>query len=1580
MLDPSDHVLDYVDAYLHELLTAKDARTVQSHCAECKICQVAMEEARRRFEALRQVPAIEAPESLIRAAQSRIDRYRPRRLTPARLGWLAAAVFLVAFAGVHVYYFTLSPSPYDLRILGQSELVAQSPASLRVLLVDHASNEPLEGVPVEISLADRKTERTVQLVSFTTDKWGSGSPRFRLPDWQSGDYELQVSAYPARAEESIVRTVKLKRSWQLMLTSDKPVYQPGQVIHVRTLALAHPELKPVAGHKISYSIRDPKSNVIFRREDVTSRFGIAAADCPLADEITEGAYQIECQVGDTTSSTTVEVKRYVLPKFKLDVALDQPYYQPGQKVRGTVDARYFFGKPVENAAVEIVVEAANVETSAVCRLERRTDAAGSAAFEFAVPERLVGREQLSGDASISIRATVVDSAGQKGARTLARVVTAEPIHVEVIPEAGTLVKGLANVVYLFTSYPDGRPAETRIAISGIHRELVANRLGVARVELTPDADQVAWTVRATDAEGKVGRREVTLTCGTATGDFLVRTDAAVYNGGQTMHILALGGGSEPVFLDLIKDGQTMLTDVVSMGGGRGQYACDLPPELCGTIELSAYRYDAAGLPVRKTQVVYVRPSRAVKIETTPDRKQYRPGDRAKLTFRLTDEQNRPVPGALSLAAVDEAVFSVLGQPPGMEKTFFTLQQELLKPVYAIYRWSPDMLPNASPAERAGLERALFARAGRQPADRRAVLAEMIKKFGDGDMRLLELLDRPDLDALVERVDVPKGLKALLRNQTGTYTLDSTSYPAKELQLEQVRRRMGERIKVTWITFAIVGSVIFVWLTARSLVEWLVVLVVVLMFLSLLLPSVQMAREAARGTSAANDLRQLGMAFAVPGTTSSEEGATPLRVRDWFPETLLWRPELITDDQGRATLDLDLADSITTWRLSASAITAAGQLGADQASLRVFQPFFVDLNLPVALTRGDEVAVPVVVYNYLDKPQTVELNLAGGAWFKLLGEPAQKVELAAGQVRSVAYRIRAEKVGRFELEVSARAGGVADAVKRPIAVSPDGNRVEHVFNGTLQQPAEIECSVPPEAIEGSAKAIVKIYPSGFSQVVEGLDAIFQRPYGCFEQTSSTTYPNVLALEYLRQTKKSLPEVEAKARQYIHLGYQRLLRFEVAGGGFDWFGNPPANRTLTAYGLMEFEDMARVHEVDSKLIERTRQWLLAQRAADGSWASEGHALHDDPTRASQLARLGATAYVAWAVFSDSKAMNESWATREYLLAHRPEAIDDPYVLALVANALLGMNLGDTDAGPYLDRLESVKRSSPDGKLAWWDSPAGRTMFYGAGRSGSVETTSLAALAMLHAGRNPATARGALAWLVGQRDSGGTWYSTQATVLALKVLVVGAGKPLGDGKPRQVEIRCDDKLARDLVIPASQADVVQQIDLSSLVSTGSHRLTITDRSDTAAVYQVSLSYHVPEQKGPAGGEALSIELAYDKSELGVDDTVNVTASVVNKTGKAAPMVVLDLPIPPGFAIASEDLGKLAAAETIAKYQLTPRSAIVYLRELPPAKPLVLQYRLRAIMPVKITVPPARAYEYYDPDTQAASKTANLTVTAGE
>ncbi len=145
----------------------------------------------------------------------------------------------------------------------------------------------------------------------------------------------------------------------------------------------------------------------------------------------------------------------------------------------------------------------------------------------------------------------------------------------------------------------------------------------------------------------------------------------------------------------------------------------------------------------------------------------------------------------------------------------------------------------------------------------------------------------------------------------------------------------------------------------------------------------------------------------------------------------------------------------------------------------------------------------------------------------------------------------------------------------------------MFNGRLENAVEHEVNFPVTSIPDASKIFVRLYPGPLSQVIEGMDSILQMPGGCFEQTSSSTYPNVLALDYMKRTGKLTPEVHAKAEGYIANGYQRLLTFEVPGGGFSWFGQAPANKILTAYGLMEFYDMSKVYEVDAKVIQRTQQ---------------------------------------------------------------------------------------------------------------------------------------------------------------------------------------------------------------------------------------------------------------------------------------------------------------------------------------------------------------------------------------------------------
>ena len=165
-------------------------------------------------------------------------------------------------------------------------------------------------------------------------------------------------------------------------------------------------------------------------------------------------------------------------------------------------------------------------------------------------------------------------------------VAAHPIRIEVIPEAGSLVKDLPNTIHVLTTTPDGRPAPTdRLRPES---RVDAGELGVASFEFNPRRHR-ALDVQAEDEQGRTGRRQV-LTCGAIDGDYLVRTDKAVYDGGEPVRVLVLGGGVEPVFLDLIKDGQTVLSESIEIAQGRGETGDRPAPELFGTVVLHAYRY------------------------------------------------------------------------------------------------------------------------------------------------------------------------------------------------------------------------------------------------------------------------------------------------------------------------------------------------------------------------------------------------------------------------------------------------------------------------------------------------------------------------------------------------------------------------------------------------------------------------------------------------------------------------------------------------------------------------------------------------------------------------------------------------------------------------------------------------------------------------------------------------------------------------------------------------------------------------------------------------------------------------------
>ncbi len=555
------------------------------------------------------------------------------------------------------------------------------------------------------------------------------------------------------------------------------------------------------------------------------------------------------------------------------------------------------------------------------------------------------------------------------------------------------------------------------------------------------------------------------------------------------------------------------------------------------------------------------------------------------------------------------------------------------------------------------------------------------------------------------------------------------------------------------------------------------------------------------------------------------------------------------------------------------------------------------------------------------------------------------------------------------------------------------------------PVHHELNFPATSIPDASKIFVRLYPGPLSQVIEGMDSILSMPGGCFEQTSSSTYPNVLALDYMKRTKKLTPEVHAKAEGYIANGYQRLLTFEVPGGGFSWFGQAPANKILTAYGLMEFSDMSKVYDVDPKLIERTQQWLAGQQQADGSWKPDTSFINEGATNRYNSDVLRITAYIAWSLENTDYQGPAVEKAKQFIESHMNAKIDT-YTLAVVANFATDFQTAERekDRGFTRQAMQALldARTEKD-EQAWWS--ADETGVYATGASASVETTGLAVQALLKWGEASGTARKAMNYIASKKDAAGTWGTTQATIMALRALLLATEKGAADVRGT-LEVLLNGKPVEKLTLTPENNDLLHQFvfkagelksgglvtgELNTGESNGSTtKNTRSENTNTVEIrfdgkgglaYQVVGSYFLPWDEKPAN-EALSIDVAYDRTHLSQDDIATATATIKNNLPKSANMVMVDLGIPPGFDLLSEDLQtfleKTAGekSDRLEKFSLTATQAILYFNSIAPGDTVTLHFRLRAKYPIRARTFRSRVYEYYDPEVSSVARPVELEV----
>ncbi|MHB0980815.1 MAG: alpha-2-macroglobulin family protein [Thermoleophilia bacterium] len=337
-----------------------------------------------------------------------------------------------------------------------------------------------------------------------------------------------------------------------------------------------------------------------------------------------------------------------------------------------------------------------------------------------------------------------------------------------------------------------------------------------------------------------------------------------------------------------------------------------------------------------------------------------------------------------------------------------------------------------------------------------------------------------------------------------------------------------------------------------------------------------------------------------------------RVRQFFPETWIW-DETTTGPDGAASLPFTAPDSITTWDLRAIALSPEKGLGIAETSLKVFQPFFLQADLPYSAIRGEEFPVKVALYNYLDTPQTLTVEIDFAPWFDLLDDGAKTVTVAGNDIGGAEFKIRPTTVGSQLVKITARSAEAADAVVKSLIVEPEGVSREAVENVVLSPGASrtIDLPLPPVVVPDSARAYVALTGSLLAQTIDGLDQLLQMPFGCGEQNMILFAPDVYILDYLKRTGRVKPEIQAKAELLIITGYQRELTYRRDDGSFSAFGqsDPEGSLFLTAFVLKTFAQAKGLTFVDDAVLGEAAAWITSHQKPDGSFESVGFLAHQD-----------------------------------------------------------------------------------------------------------------------------------------------------------------------------------------------------------------------------------------------------------------------------------------------------------------------------------------------------------------------------------
>ncbi|TDJ74920.1 MAG: alpha-2-macroglobulin [Planctomycetota bacterium] len=1340
---------------------------------------------------------------------------------------------------------------------------------------------PLSGADVTLHarVYDARGKRFWTIRSATTGE--DGTALIEIP---KSRYSVEVFAsirVGARQAFALVTSTfsSEAQGWRIYASTDRPAYRPEQTVQWKVLVRSYQgrEYTTPAGERLAYVITDPRGTEVEQGELELSAFGSAWGSLETTASMPLGEYRVTftaVRSGTTIGNATLfRLEEYKLPEFEVTVTTPmeagvRKVYVMGDEVEAEIAAEYYFGGPVANAEVEVVVyqkafwwswrprrpmdwfgESLNPSRGGwdrgpgqeVLRKKVRTDAEGHARVAFPSPEGQAGdlvftvearvtdasRREVTGRGSVRVMRhsyvvhTSVEHRLHRPGESITATFSARDANENPVARSGVVRLQRARWVEIWMD-PAGREV--------MGPELARHRWGRAPFPPPGWIQRRAEYVYETVAESAVttgadGQATWTVTP-EAEGSYVVRWVSEDPRGGEVaseawVWVVSPGTrdlGFHQTGVELVLDEETFEAGepghvmIVTEGAGRWVlFTVETERllehrvlHLAGTVKLVTIAIGEEHVPNIYLTATMVHGGRAYEAL----KQVVVPPVKQFLDVTVAADRESYLPGSEGTLVV--TVRDHEGRPVQAEVAL-ALVDESVMAIQEDYAGDPR-------AFFFGHKRAHGVRVGSSFHQKQ--LVKLVQREG-------ELVDA--------RFDQPGAYRGR----------GDTSPPGAMREQKAGLRTLGYASEEGAMDFADAFA------------------------------SKRMAGRA-RNVTASAPMAALGPAGP---------GASPVVVRSDFRETALWTPDLVTDEDGSATVTVRFPDSTTRWRATARVSDAGARFGhVAESAARTSMPLIVRLQAPRFFVVGDEVVISAILTNNTEgaldvfaafRAEGLELlgMLVDGA---LVDSAGTRLVPGAGQAR-VDWRVRVREPGAATLTVTAGAGEYADAMRRVLPVYDHGLEVLISDAGKLTA-AELQhvFRLPAARRAGSTRMTVRIAPSIAVTMLDALPYLVDYPYGCTEQTLSRFVPAAVVAKTLKDlgldpvvvAERAFGGIEPAHAAATHpkgdaaflqlaavtrAGLDRIASLQRADGGWGWWGGGDSDVFMSAYAVWSLA-LARDAGLDfpEAMLTRGVEWLRLRiveaedRPAIAAWILHAvtAALPQDQAQRDPFITKGLD--VLWEQRADLNAYTRALFA---LAAHELGQTERTAVLA--RNIANGVRI---DADPGTSRIGGGPGGTRTATAHW-----GEDGVVWRWSDGGVEATAFCLRALLAIAPDNELIDPVVTWLVKNRR-GAQWKSTRDTaivVLALSDYLRTSGEltsPVAYELEVNGELVARQSLSRAELLDAPSAFLIE----APLAGDNTIRIRRTT-GDGPLYWSVQATFFSEEDPIPARGSDLFVRRDY-------------------------------------------------------------------------------------------------------------------------